>query len=62
MKVCIFALYWWDGRMNREFPLSADVMVALFSWSFVFMKRSVLYSEWWVGDVCAWCCDFSFVR
>jgi hypothetical protein len=32
--------------MTREFPLSADVMVASFSWSFVFMERKVLCSEW----------------
>jgi len=62
MKVCIFVLYCWVGRMTREFPLSADVMVESFSWNFVFMERKVLYSEWWVGVVCVWCCDFSFVR
>jgi hypothetical protein len=40
--------------MTREFPLSADVMVASFSWSFVFMERKVLCSEWWVGVVLCW--------
>jgi hypothetical protein len=30
-----------------EFPLSADVMVASFSWDFVFMERKALYSDWW---------------
>jgi hypothetical protein len=33
MKVCIFVLYCWVGRMTMEFPLPADVMVALFSLS-----------------------------
>jgi hypothetical protein len=62
MKVCIFILYCWGGRMTREFPLSANVMVASFCWSFVSMERKILYSEWSVGVVFVWCCDFSFVR
>jgi hypothetical protein len=62
MKVSIFVLYCWVSRMTRDVPLSADVMVASFSWSLVFMERKVLYSEWSVGVVCVWCCDFSFVR
>jgi hypothetical protein len=62
MKVCIFVLYCWVRRMTREFPLPADVMLALFSLSFVFMECKVLYSEWWAGVVCVRCCDFSFVR
>ena len=62
LKVCIFVLYCWVGRMAREFPLPADVMVALFSLRFVFMERKVLYSEWWAGVVFVRCCDFSFVR
>jgi len=48
--------------MTREVPLSADVMVASFSWRFVFMESKFLYSKWWVGVVCVWCCGFSFVR
>ena len=62
IKVCIFVLYCWVGRMTREVPLSADVMVASFSWRFVFMESKFLYSKWWVGVVCVWCCGFSFIR
>ena len=36
MKVRIFVLYCCVGRMTREFPLSADVMVPSFCLSFVF--------------------------
>ena len=52
MKVCIFVLYCWVGRMTRVFPLSAVVMVASFSRSFVFMECKVLCSDWWVRVVC----------
>jgi hypothetical protein len=31
MKFCIFVLYCCVGKITREFPLSADVMVASFS-------------------------------
>ena len=43
VKVCNFVLYCCVGKMTREFPLSADVTAASFSWSFVFMERTVLY-------------------
>jgi len=42
MKVCIFALYWLEGRMTKEFPLSADVMVALFFFLLLLIVKELM--------------------
>ena len=51
MKAWILVLYCCVGSTTREFPLSADVIVALFSMSLVCMDRGVLCSRRVVGLV-----------
>ena len=41
MKACTFVLYCCVGSMTKEFPLSADIIVASFSMSFVCMDIMV---------------------
>ena len=48
MKACIFVLYCCVRSMTKEFPLSADAIVAPFCMSFVCMDCMVLCSDWLV--------------
>ena len=51
MKFCILVSYWGVGSMTMEFPLSAHVTVALFSFSLVWIDPITFVSGcvWWVG-------------
>ena len=51
MKFCILVSYWRVGSMTMEFPLSAHVIIALFSFSLVWIDPITFVSGcvWWVG-------------
>ena len=61
-KACTFVLYCCVGSMTKEFPLSADVIMASFSMRFVCMDCMVSYSDWLVFLVRVLFWLFNFIR